>query len=186
MLFMYRCCPCAWCTCAGAQEDSELLTSVLRCVKLIGCTTFLPSWASGPSDISVEAACAQLSVLKAVTRAEGDPKATLTIPQCLLASDAMHGLRGLPEWCGCVYMSQCTFEEDRAAEYTQLAEHIPVSVTRWVLGAVPSAVVQSICDGINQRRQGLGLGPVTVQADSSEFFGVEEGEHVKLEHWHVY
>lgn len=178
-----------------SQADAELVTALLQHVRFKECDGVdmvsykysTEAYQHAPGSIaaqeaSLQAAVTQMDVLRALQCVPGtEPEAMFRVSQDLLASAAMHHLASLPDWVTKVALSQCTFEESRAAEYAQLAQHIPLRITRWELGRVPSAVLQSICDGINHCREGMGLRPVTVQARGSEFHEVVAGEHVELE-----
>lgn len=126
---------------------------------------------------------AQLSVLRSVRLAstEATQKASVYIDGLVINSAAMDALRtGLPEWGGKVHLLDCTFPLNPDA-YTQLAQCVPVSYQTWHLGRAANAqVIASICAGLNQRRAGLGLPPVTVRAEAHRQARRVVGEHVAL------
>ncbi len=138
------------------------------------------------SDTTQHAAAvhAQLAVLRAMQLPDTDPNPTICIDLCstALAADTLAALQGLPDWPQAqlqLSVSSCTWPME-AAQYTQLAQVVPVSYREWFLMGVSDEVVQSVCAGVNQRRQGLGLGPVTVWRSGPCTQVTRVGEHVIL------
>ncbi len=125
----------------------------------------------------------QLSVLRSVRLAstEAAQKASVSVNGLALTSTAMDVLRGsLPEWGGTLRLRDCTYPLPPSA-YTQLAQSAPVSYQTWCLGkAAKAQVLESICAGLNERRAGLGLPPVTVKSEAHRSAERAIGEHVVL------
>ncbi len=123
----------------------------------------------------------QLSVLRAVRFANpaAQQGALLQLHYLALTHDTMEALRELPEWSGTISFKHCDAPL-ATEEYRKLAEVVPVSYRKWVLPTyIKSSLVDSICAGINARREGLGLPPV--QATVFDRVSTEGGKHVRLE-----
>lgn len=102
-----------------------------------------------------------------------------------MTADALSALRHLPPWSCTLDLSNCTWPEDPDV-YGGLGMCAPVTYKRWVLGKgvkPKTALLTSICAGINERRQGLECEPVTVVLFGTGCGGavVKVGEHVLLE-----
>lgn len=172
-----------------SQADADVIGTALQCIKF---SSFKPSYHGHdeaqiafhvkPAQDGSSPLPAQLSILRAVRFTdECTARKDISISGFTLSSESMHTLQGLPHWHGCIDLSSCTFEHALPAGLgARLAEHIPLSFRVWVIGRVPREVLQSICDGINHRRHGLGLAPVAVYAATFYFYGFAAGEHVEL------
>ncbi len=120
---------------------------------------------------------ARLSLLRAVRLvSETDAGVTLHVPQ--MTEEVMIALSGLPAW-GRILTLWVQEWPLPAAAYRQLAQHVPVSFREWRREQLPDSVLDSMCEGINERRGGLGLKPMVVLQ-----YGIEReekrGQHVIL------
>ncbi len=177
-------CVCV-CVCVF-QADADLLSATLRRVKFAPPKLPDATHDNTPMEFRIEqfgtqapSLPAQLSVLRAVSFTDeynSCSKSVRLSARTLLAQD-VHVLQGLPHWDGCLDLSACVFDGVLAAEYVS---YIAVSYRVWKLGCVSREVLQSVCTAITQRRQGLGLPPVTVRTSSDQVGSVEAGEHVNL------
>lgn len=122
----------------------------------------------------------QLSVLRSLTITQSQQSRPVTVKaRSSLTVDAMQALAGLPEWAMRLVFDSCAWPLPDA-EYAQLAQYVPTSYTAWHLGNIPRAsLLQCVCDGINQRRVGLGLRAVEVKYEGAGR-GVKPGECVSL------
>ncbi len=96
----------------------------------------------------------------------------------------VEALRGLPAWSGTLDLRDCGPWPLEPTQYKGLAHAIPTSYTVWELGhSVPQAVVDSICEGVNERRERLGLRPIAVCWSAHEGPARKVGEHVMVMRW---
>ncbi len=125
---------------------------------------------------------AQLFFLRRVRLAPTEPsRVRLTIQGLRITQDAIQALRGLPAWPHWLaFGAKVQWSED--AEYTALAHCIPISYKLWCLElSHDSPIIASICEGVNQRRAGLGLWPLVVAVSMEGPVHYERrGKHVVL------
>ncbi len=126
----------------------------------------------------------QVSMLRAVQLSEEVPglhgRTTVAIMGRDLTQKTVTALSGLPEWPSVLDLSPCILALP-SKEYTQLARYIPTSYTEWRLSMYGFLEVYSMCKGLNQHRDGLGLPPVKLVWGGH--IGEQEravGEHVIL------
>ncbi len=126
---------------------------------------------------------AYMSVLKAVQFDSTDTERVVCVRlhNWPMTNETMVALRGLPHWAGTLDLTGCTWAL-RPGVYRQLAACVPESYARWELQAPPvqatggawssgaatkpSALLESICEGINKRRAARGMQRLTYQCVS--------------------
>ncbi len=89
-----------------------------------------------------------------------------------MTHDTIQALAGLPHWPCTIEFYACTWPLE-PSEYRSLAQHVPLSFTNWELSSkpvfiiescrVPEPVVECVCAGLRERRQGLGLPTLSVK-----------------------
>ncbi len=119
----------------------------------------------------------QLTFLRSLRLLEPE-RVTVTLFRLPLTHDSMAALSGLPEWPGVLSFLDCAWPLP-APEYTQLAQCVPISYTEWHVRC-DDAILDSICEGINERRARLGARPVSVYVRAEQIR--RRGEHVVLRH----
>lgn len=98
-----------------------------------------------------------------------------------MTQDSIEALRGLPHWLGTLDLSMCGPWPLEPTQYKALAQAIPTSYTTWQLGnGVSQAVIESMCEGANERRVGLGLEPLCIAWPGCPEQRVALGRHVEL------
>ncbi len=124
----------------------------------------------GPSQLKVSLStaglcAAQESLMRDLHAMAGtQPCVTLTYAMTL---ETMAALRTLPDCIKQIDLTGCTWPL-QPDTYKHLAWHIPLGISKWVLGAVPqSSLSRRIIAGIRERRQGLGLPRLHVQLGTS-------------------
>ncbi len=115
-----------------------------------------------------------LSALRNVQFADAQTErnARLRLFDWPVTQDVLQALRAVPQWAGHIAMSLQWPSEPAACE--ALGRSLPVSTRSVELPRAPSAVIESVCKGLAERRAGLGLPPVKVRADelsSAHAFG---------------
>ncbi len=158
-------CVCV-CVCVP-QDEVASLTSWLngvRCAPLSDPSKYLTITLRKPQ--SPDSATAQLSVLRAMRFASADAehRVCLTLSGWHMGESTMTVLQqGLPSWACSVHFCDCSWSLE-AAQYESMGECVPSSCTVWKLGNAQPAVVQSVCEGVERSRAGLGLPRLTVRA----------------------
>ncbi len=91
-------------------------------------------------------------------------------------------LQGLPAWSGTLDISDPYIRWPLdSAEYDQLATHVPTSYTEWrVFCSMRCSLMDDICEGVNARREGLGLPPLALTLSEHVGRDVKRGEHVVI------
>ncbi len=147
--------------------------------------TFTVTCTNGTSAGALQA---QLSMLRAVRLqpTDSDTGVLVKLQGCPMTTETIAVLSGLPAWRGRFEFSECQWpaSEQGAALCAQLAQHVPVSYTRWVVPYVYSEGLKHVCAGVNQRREGLGMAPLTVCAHlptEPDVRAALAGKHVELE-----
>ncbi len=182
-------CVCV-CVCRVLQAEAVLLQArlphlMLACSK--DARSNCPDIHVECKDISLSQLSTQLSVLRAMEfKPLGEQGyVQLALRDCSLTSDVVAALSGLPEWRGCLNLNSCKWPCEPAV-YTQLAHRIPTSYLRWNVQTWDKKALGSICQGVNQRRQGLGLPPLKLSMHSLTWAGLKSagvvGEHVVYEY----
>ncbi len=110
---------------------------------------------------------ANLAVLRAIQFVDHSDRAKnvrLTIEG--LDSSVMSALQDLPPMWGGDLALRFTQWSLQPYEARALGAHIPASYSRLqLLGCTDQTVVHGVCDGLNERREGLGFDPVVVLYD---------------------
>ncbi len=113
-------------------------------------------------------------------------KITVVLDGWQLTHTAMDTLasEGLPEWASQIDFSLASFTL-QPSEYTRLAQCVPVSYITWHTSArYGSKLLESITQGINARRGGLGLTRIVVtlpEPDGPEHWLHTVGKHYILD-----
>ncbi len=159
-----------------SQDDVELLRQRLQHLQL------------SPEHIEVhypdsnhyDALRDQLSFLSSMGANMGSGQ--LKLHKWVMTKDTLTALRHLPPWSATLNLTSCTWPEYTAV-YGELPMCVPITYTRWVLGKEVkpgTALLTSICAGINERRQGSESEPVTLVLYGTGGGGAKEkvGDHV--------
>ncbi len=105
----------------------------------------------------------QLSFLHALRFASTDDRqaAHLCLTGLTMTHDTVQALTALPRLGGTLHLAGCTWLLE-PAQYTQLAQTVSVSYSKWRISGVPKETYVQLCEGIRRGREGEGLGPVTL------------------------
>ncbi len=128
----------------------------------------------------LKTARAQLSTLKAVrfTKPEDTMKGLAVGFSARLTPKMMQLLRDLPDGPRVLDLQGCSWPQG-ATEYRALTQHIPASYTEWRLDVgTGTSLLQSICDGVNEHRGRVGMGPVRLALYGYKGAEMKVGEHV--------
>lgn len=119
-----------------------------------------------PDTKPLDTLTAQLALLRATSFKETD-KVLLSVrlEGWPVTHDIMCALAGLPEWPCFIGFFTCTWPLE-PSEYFDLPQHVPLTYCRWGLDRAPTPVIESICDGMRERREGLDLPTVHVHWDA--------------------
>ncbi len=153
-----------------SAEQDQPMTITLECIQ---------------NDLDMQRAT--LQVLRAM-QLDSSPnvqnRVTIVLDGWQLTHAAMDALREcLPEWAAQLDLSRATFPL-QASEYTLFAQCVPVSYTAWYTALVfDSPAFGALTQGINARRQGLGLGRLILTVRGGAAGG---WVHVVEEHYTVH
>ncbi len=105
-----------------------------------------------------------LSALQSITFKDTDQHTVLDVRGVPITPETMAMLRQLPAWRGTLVLSDCRWRLP-AAEYRQLASHIPHTYNVWVLDMKPDTeLYQCICEGAREYRASKGLPEISITA----------------------
>ncbi len=183
-------CVCV-CLCLNAQVNMTELSARVRHIDWargwpqLQSTVMLsaPKLPNGDSDPHAEShLLTQISLLQTMRftkKSDQDRQVSVSIAGPLTHS-VMQALQGLPSFTGELILTECTWPLE-VSQYTQLAQYVPTSFTGWGLTGtgVGQGRLQCVCEGISQRRAGLGLPCVKVR-QSVGWQAVPECEGVSL------
>ncbi len=119
--------------------------------------------------------------------AKDESEALTKLPRCTLTRDMIAALSSLPEWGGCLDFQACKWLKKADSKiYTQLAQHVPLSFSKWGMYGVSEDCLRHVCVGIKKRRKGLGLPPVQVFTEcwNCQSYTAAANEHAVVARWY--